>query len=566
MTKPIATKVVDTIGSDNIAIPYGLIRTVRWGMDRLGLYDFFSDFKSKGVPLGIVVEVMCVHLLEGGSSMSACSRDLSSPLAKVERTYGWGISYQTIKRGLDDLGLYFEETLDAIWDGILRLYSPEKTDVYIDGSHVPVSGSKMSGAAVGYGGNGVQNQIQFVVAMLMNPGIPFKIEVYPGNWNDPMQYSDFIPQLMLFLKKGSMIVMDNGGADKNILSEITDSNMRYLTRKEVNKSDRTAVKELMESMVYLERGVGCIRRIAKNGKTTYWFFSVDKYIRSRLTAERNAQIAADRLKASLKRKGNPPKQTNLLSFGNTEFYETTIQEYEYQTKIDVWSEEAVEQVADLFAGSMCGWFKLESSHQMEPLVALHTYRRRNDVEELIKSIKNVASLKPLRVWSSDTVRGSMLVSLLAQLFVCMLREELPGDFVTRMIDGKMVKRLHKPSTETIARSMGHLTVAVSVDRIGRISRVLCNSEDVSEQCMDVIEGKKGRFWMPSIENQSLSKTMGSNCQMTHRKPNFHPPASMFHLTGIGPPENTVQRAISQNVNLRKSNCQVQAHYHGSRRP
>lgn len=336
----------------------------------------------------------------------------------------------------------------------------------------------------------MQNQIQFVVAMLMNPGIPFKIEVYPGNWNDPMQYSDFIPQLMMFLKKGSMIVMDNGGADKNILSEITEGDMRYLTRKEVNKSDRSVVKEMMDSMIYLERGVGCIRRIAKNGKTTYWFFSVDKYIRSRLTAERNAHIATERLKASLKKKGNPPKQTNLLSFGNTEFYDTTVQGYDYQTKIDVWSEEAVEQVADLFAGSMCGWFKLESSHPMEPMTALHTYRRRNDVEELIKSIKNVASLRPLRVWSNDTVRGSMLVSLLAQLFVCMLREELPGDPVTRMIDGKMEKRLHRPSTETIARSMGHLTVAVSVDRIGRISRVLCNSDDISKQCMDVIEGKK----------------------------------------------------------------------------
>ena len=112
------------------------------------------------------------------------------------------------------------------------------------------------------------------------------------------------------------------------------------------------------------------------------------------------------------------------------------------------------------------------------------------MEELIKSIKNVASLRPLRVWSNDTVRGSMLVSLLAQLFVCMLREELPGNPVTRMIDGKMEKRLHRPSTETIVRSMGHLTVAVSVDRIGRISRVLCNSDDISKQCMDVIEGKK----------------------------------------------------------------------------
>ena len=71
------------------------------------------------------------------------------------------------------------------------------------------------------------------------------------------------------------------------------------------------------------------------------------------------------------------------------------------------------------------------------------------------------------------------------------RVVLPGDMVTRMIDGKMERRLHRPSTETIARSMGHLTVAVSVDRIGRISRILCNSDEVSKQCMDIIEGRSG---------------------------------------------------------------------------
>ncbi|MBQ9690212.1 MAG: hypothetical protein IJV47_06365 [Candidatus Methanomethylophilaceae archaeon] len=493
MSKPVKTKAVDTIGCQNIAIPIGLIRLVRWGMERLGLYDFFSGFKVKGVPLGIIVEVMCVHLLENGSSMSACSRDLANPLARLERAYGWSISYQTIKRGLDLLGLYFEETLDAVWNGILRIYKPRRTDVYVDGSHVPVSGSRMKGAAVGYGGNGVQNQIQFVVAMLMDEGLPFKIEVYPGNWNDPMQYSDFIPQLMLFLKKGSMIVMDNGGADKNLLDEITDSDMRYLTRKEMNSGDRDFIRKNIDGMRYLERGVGCVIRTLKNGKTTYFFFSVDKYIRSRLTAERNAQIAAERLRKSLKRPGNRPKQTNLIAFSNTEFFDTTVNDYDVQTKLDVWSDEAVEQVADLFAGSLCGWFKLESSHPMEPLKALRTYRRRNDVEDLIKSIKNVASLRPLRVWSDDTVRGSMLLSMLAQLFVSMLREELPGDMVERMVDGKLTRHLHRPSSETVVRSMGQLTLAVSVDRIGRISRVLCNLDDLSAQCLDVLEEKNVRF-------------------------------------------------------------------------
>ena len=49
----------------------------------------------------------------------------------------------------------------------------------------------------------------------MDPRLPISIEMYPGNWNDPQQYQDFIPQLMFLLKEGSRIVMDAGGSSKD---------------------------------------------------------------------------------------------------------------------------------------------------------------------------------------------------------------------------------------------------------------------------------------------------------------------------------------------------------------
>lgn len=42
---------------------------------------------------------------------------------------------------------------------------------------------------------------------------------------------------MFLLKKGSMIIMDHGGSAKDLLHEIKDEEMDYLTRVRVNNSD-----------------------------------------------------------------------------------------------------------------------------------------------------------------------------------------------------------------------------------------------------------------------------------------------------------------------------------------
>jgi hypothetical protein len=49
------------------------------------------------------------------------------------------------------------------------------------------------------------------------------------------------------------------------------------------------------------------------------------------------------------------------------------------------------------------------------------YRSRATVEHLIHSLKRVTGLKPLRVWKENSIRGAMLLALLAETAIAMAR-------------------------------------------------------------------------------------------------------------------------------------------------
>lgn len=108
----------------------------------------------------------------------------------------------------------------------------------------------------------------------------------------------------------------------------------------------------------------------------------------------------------------------------------------------------------------CGWFKLQCSRRLPPREALDIYRHRVGVEHLISSIKSVVNTKPLRVWSKESVRGSTLMALIAQLQISMVRYELKPDLVEKWDDRKRVKVNHKPSEKTIIENLSHWTVTV----------------------------------------------------------------------------------------------------------
>ena len=62
---------------------------------------------------------------------------------------------------------------------------------------------------------------------------------------------------------------------------------------------------------------------------------------------------------------------------------------------------------------------LEPSDRLTPSEALNMHRSRATVEHPIHSLKRVTSLKTLRAWKENSIRGAMLLALLAETAIAM---------------------------------------------------------------------------------------------------------------------------------------------------
>jgi len=72
-----------------------------------------------------------------------------------------------------------------------------------------------------------------------------------------------------------------------------------------------------------------------------------------------------------------------------------------------------------------GFFCLVSSENLTLKEALEIYRMKDSVEKIFQSMKNDISIKPLRVWSTKSIKGAVLVGFLAQLIISLMRYDHP---------------------------------------------------------------------------------------------------------------------------------------------
>ena len=77
---------------------------------------------------------------------------------------------------------------------------------------------------------------------------------------------------------------------------------------------------------------------------------------------------------------------------------------------------------------------------------------------MIHSLKRVTGLKPLRVWKENSIRGAMLLALLAETAISMARYEMESVTEIREKNGVRYESESRPSTESMVWSLCHLTV------------------------------------------------------------------------------------------------------------
>jgi transposase len=475
------------VPNGNRSLPFGLMRMARVQMKRLGLSDFLDGLKSKGVPLSYVVELMCVYQLNGGSSMNECGNWASDLLTADKMCGGKKISGKTIERALETMSVYFDDILDVIWKGINKCYEITETNVIVDGSHIPINGLKSKLSAYGYGDGKIQPQVQFMIAQLRSPPLPIRIEPYAGNVSDPEQFAHFLPMLIRYLKKGSVITMDNGGAAREILRDIKESGMEYVTRVKMNDSDEEWIANDGHLFEYIDDDtIGIRHTFDDSDRTIYLFFSFDKYMRKINSAEKKAKKLADIAIENLYTNRKKPRESDFIIRKNNPYTDVDVK-IGVQKLLDPFDPEDNLKVIDELIGDLCGYFKLESSFPMDLGTAVDVYRSRIAIEHLISSIKSVVKLKPLRVWKSSSVNGALLMALIAQLLISLTIVDLKGTEIEKNVHGKTVKTISKPSPRTVAQSLGQLTVTYLEGAKSGQDAIFSNFDPLNSEIMGILD-------------------------------------------------------------------------------
>ena len=140
---------------------------------------------------------------------------------------------------------------------------------------------------------------------------------------------------------------------------------------------------------------------------------------------------------------------------------------EYQTKLkNLSDEEAFELLKKASITGREGYFCLTSSENLTLEEALKIYRQKDSIEKIFNSLKNEIEIKPLRVWTVNSIYGALIIGYLAQLFIYLIRYEHKG--------------LKKISTKFIKNSLMSLTVTIENRKNGSNRRIYSNFDPINE--------------------------------------------------------------------------------------
>ncbi|VVB50853.1 Uncharacterised protein [uncultured archaeon] len=144
--------------------------------------------------------------------------------------------------------------------------------------------------------------------------------------------------------------------------------------------------------------------------------------------------------------------------------------YSYQTKlVELSEEEALKLLEKIIINGREGFFCIKSSEDLTLAQALQTYRKKDSIEKIFNSLKNEIEIKPVRVWSDDSIYGALIIGFLAQLFISLIRYE--------------IKELKNTSTKFIKNSLMNLTVTVNFEVNKSKKYIFANFDGINKQIL-----------------------------------------------------------------------------------
>lgn len=558
----IAATAFDETPNNNKSVPYGLMKTVEHYLRFSGVLDCIGGLKTRGIPLDKLVVALAVFTMHTSNSMNACAKWLEDPL--VRRHFGFSkneeVSQRTLNRAIEILGQNRETIITALWNGIRERFEIDEYDINVDGSAIVLYGPKAEMGATGYARdkNRGKLQVEFIVAQLAQLGIPIYVKPYKGNVPDEAQYRDCVPELaglvsgkgihsLDVMKEttdvpdpekaatpeerkeaddamaaiaavamvGAAIVADNGAASEENISRMTGCGFGYVTRVKMNAVDDKHIEECKSEFVQLGNGMMCYVHGFRNGKTNYLFFSKELFEMNRIKAEarydKDLQLYKDVQAGKL-------RKSDFVKVRRSHWIKVETKVTVQQQLAPLSENDRRRIIRQEIMGPRCGFFKLQSSVRLTPQEALRRYRRRTGIECVISSLKRVTGIKPIRVWNDDSIAGCMMLAVLCEASLAMARYCMKGTIEEKTDQGGGTTiRTVKPNTESMVRSLNHLTLTRFRWGNGPYRVVLSNWEPISEDIFEAIKAHESPDWgskkVPIAAKRSFPDDGEAICRM-----------------------------------------------------
>lgn len=453
--------------NNNISFPIGTILAVKQYYEHLGLSDIFGKFKSRGRDINSLNQALLSYKLSENQSITKASDWINRD--EVLNTLDLDdFEQRTLYRVLEIIGNNREEIIADIQNVLFDMYDFEHTDINMDWTSFVLYGMKCPLGKYGYSRDHRpdKKQVTLGLAELASPiNIPIGMTVREGNVPDQIHFDDTFNQVKGHLRKDSLVTFDQGANRKKNLDSIEHSKLKYLTMRQLNKSDdATWIKnfdKLKTELVDEKHGVYGLKKRFPS-RINYQFFSEHLYKMQMEAKERKVERLLDEAEAiqqSIDNNKGLPKRFRINN---------PLVDYEisYQTRLASLSDEEARKILKEAAiTGREGFFCLVSNKDLTLSEALMIYRQKDSIEKIFHSLKNEIDIKPLRVWSDHSIYGALILGFLAQLFISLIRFEH--------------KELKHTSPKFIKISLMNLTVTVEYLKSRKKRRIFSNFSPIS---------------------------------------------------------------------------------------
>ena len=431
----------------NISFPIGTIFLVERLYEILNFTDIFGKHKKNGIDINKLLKALVSYKLTDNFSIKRSHEWINRPEVLAEFALP-SFSERTLYRVLEILGAHRDEIISDIQDVLFARYEFEHTNINMDWTSIVLHGTEARLGKYGYSRDHRPDKKQITVGVteLADPiNIPIGMTIEPGNLNDQSHFKKTYRQSSNRLRKGSLVIFDKGANSVANIHMIRADNLQYITGKKLNKSDDKIIAEFEtyhHQVIDSESGISGIK-IGKPNSTNYLYFS-EKLQKEQLESRARKVVReikeAKAIQESIDKNKSLPKRFRI----NNVLVDV---DYSIQTKlIELSEEDAISLLEEKFITGREGFFCLKSSKNLTLTEALLTYRKKDSIEKIFNSLKNEIEIKPLRVWTDNSIYGALIIGLIAQLFVSLIQFEIP--------------KLKHTSTKFIKKALSNLTVTI----------------------------------------------------------------------------------------------------------